>query len=444
MVGVLGAGGMAEVFLLRRRRPGGFEKFLALKRIRAGLEGDQYGTMFLDEARIVALLQHPNIVQVMDLGQDETGLWFLMEYVHGRSTSVLITRARERRARIPLACVLYIISSVSRALHYAHHGETSRGRLAVVHRDVSPGNILVGFDGIVKLADFGVARAQHRLVATDAGKFKGKFGYASPEQIRGEPLDGASDLFSLGIVMYELLTRKRLFARDNAMAAAHAVLEQPIPAPSTVVDGIPPSVDAIVAKLLSRELSQRYVNGADVARDLDAAAHEAGEIATRESMATFMTAMFTPEEIALICPDPTTVSAQVPSESPPPSTATPTPSPRRSRGIVVAALLVVGLGAAVAIGFGTATDGLDGPAATRPAANLDAADAPRVDAERPAIDMLAPPDTSPPIDAAETTTATAPPPTPKPRKADRPAKASKVPHPKPKQSDDGVLLQREW
>lgn len=308
MLGSLGAGGMADVFLVRRRRPGGFEKFLALKRIRRCLDDAMHAAMMQDEARIVALLQHPNIVQVVDSGRDEDGLWFLMEYVHGRSVSAVIQRALDHHIRIPLASILYIGANIARALHYAHQGETSRGQLRVVHRDVSPSNVLVGFDGVVKLADFGVARAEYRRAETETGLFKGKYGYASPEQIRGDELDGSSDLFALGIVMYEMLARERLFLGTTPTETAKAVLEQPIPTTLESVPGTPAELDRIIGRMLARDRKERYACGADVAHDLEVLALGLGESATRESMAAFMSSIFAAEEIALVCPEPSTVA----------------------------------------------------------------------------------------------------------------------------------------
>jgi serine/threonine-protein kinase len=192
---------MAEVWLLRRRGVGGFEKYFALKRIRSELvENSGHVAMFLDEARLAAMLHHPGIVQVFDIGEDELGFWYVMEYVRGRSASQVLRQAKLRGKPLPVECAVYIGLQMARALHYAHHRVTSSGPLGLVHRDVSPGNVLLAFDGAVKLADFGVARASGRLVETVGGEFKGKYVYASPEQVRGERLDSRSDLFSLGLV----------------------------------------------------------------------------------------------------------------------------------------------------------------------------------------------------------------------------------------------------
>lgn len=247
----IGAGGMAEVFLIRRTGPGGFEKFLALKRVRADLDHDTYGPMFLQEARLVASLHHPNIVQVHDAGADQSGHWFLMEYVHGKSVNALIRRALERNVEIPVACAMHLIACVGRALHYAHHAESSTSeRLAVIHRDVSPGNILVSFDGIVKLADFGIARGNHRTGDTQDGTFKGKFGYAAPEHCRGEQLDSASDIFSLGIVLHEIIAARNLFRGESPSQIVHAVMAGPIPSLSGLRADVPAELDALVQRML--------------------------------------------------------------------------------------------------------------------------------------------------------------------------------------------------
>lgn len=299
----LGAGGMAEVFLIRRTGPGGFEKFLALKRIRAGLDAETFAPMLLDEARLVAALQHPNIVQVHDAGADEDGLWFLMEYVHGRSLGAVISRAIDRGVFIPFECAAYIIACVARALHYAHHAEsTAQERLGVIHRDVSPGNILVGFDGVVKLADFGIARANQRHAQTQDGTFKGKYGYAAPEQCRGESLDGGSDLFSLGIVMHELLSLRHLFSSDAPLATVEAVMHAPIPSLCAMRDDLPPEIDALVGHMLERARAARIGSGAEIADELDGIVHRLGLRATRERMTDLMNQLFSSTEMRLQVP----------------------------------------------------------------------------------------------------------------------------------------------
>lgn len=301
----LGAGGMAEVFLIRRTGPGGFEKFLALKRIRAGLDAETFAPMLLDEARLVAALQHPNIVQVHDAGADDDGLWFLMEYVHGRSLGAVISRALDRGVFVPLECAAYIVACVARALHYAHHAESAtQERLGVIHRDVSPGNILVGFDGVVKLADFGIARANQRHAQTQDGTFKGKYGYAAPEQCRGESLDGGSDLFSLGIVMHELVSLRHLFSSDAPLATVEAVMHAPIPSLCAIRDDVPPEIDSLVRHMLERVRAARIGSGAEIADQLDGIVHRLGLRATRERMADLMSQLFTQTEMRLQVPPP--------------------------------------------------------------------------------------------------------------------------------------------
>jgi eukaryotic-like serine/threonine-protein kinase len=299
----LGAGGMAEVFLIRRTGPGGFEKFLALKRIRAGLDEGTFAPMLLDEARLVAALQHPNIVQVHDAGADDDGLWFLMEYVHGKSLGALIGRAIDRGVPVPIECAAYIIACVGRALHYAHHAQSAtQGHLGVIHRDVSPGNILVGYDGVVKLADFGIARANQRRAETQDGTFKGKYGYAAPEQCRGESLDGKSDLFSLGIVMHELLSARHLFSSDSPLATVEAVMHGPIPDLSSLRGDVPAEIDALVRRMLARDRTARIGSGAEAANELDAIAHRMQLPATRERMAELMAQLFSATEMKLQVP----------------------------------------------------------------------------------------------------------------------------------------------
>ncbi|HRC56348.1 MAG TPA: serine/threonine-protein kinase, partial [Kofleriaceae bacterium] len=296
----IGSGGMAEVFLVRRTGPGGFEKFLALKRVRTDLDSSTYGPMFLQEAKLVAALHHPNIVQVHDAGSDGNGLWFLMEYVHGKSVNAIISRALQRGIEIPIDCAMYIIACVGRALHYAHNAESAtEGRLAVIHRDVSPGNILVSFDGIVKLADFGIARGNHRRSETQDGSFKGKFGYAAPEHCRGEVLDSASDVFSLGIVLHETIAARNLFRGESPSQIVHAVMAAPIPRLCDLRREVPEALDDLVHRMLERDRAARIASGAEVANQLDSIAHQHHLNATRERTADLMRVLFSAQEMRL-------------------------------------------------------------------------------------------------------------------------------------------------
>jgi serine/threonine protein kinase len=295
VLGRLGVGGMAEVWLLRRRGVGGFEKFFALKRIRAELlEQSAHVAMFLDEARLAAMLHHPGIVQVFDIGEDEQGFWYVMEYVRGRSAGQVLRQARLRGKPLPIECAVYIGQQVARALHYAHHRITSKGPLGLVHRDVSPGNVLLGFDGAVKLADFGVARASGRLAETVGGEFKGKYVYASPEQVRGERVDSRSDLFSLGLVLHELITGARVFGDDvdTPYAVVQAVLHAPFKPPSALQPACPPELDEVVLRAIQRELDRRFATGGELADALDRVASRLEGRASPERLMSYLADLY--------------------------------------------------------------------------------------------------------------------------------------------------------
>src|SRR5450755_3544009 len=210
----LATGGMAEVYLARRAGPHGFQKLMALKRILPQFARDaDFVAMFVDEARVCARLGHPNIVQVFDFGEQDGELYMAMEFVDGTTGAKLIRAAAGRGEDIPLEVSLHVTLSVLRGLEYAHGARDDQGRpLYLVHRDVSPGNVLIDRSGAVKLTDFGIARAAEFERRTDAGQLKGKLGYMSPEQVVGKELDARSDLFTLGIVFAEMLTLRPLFS----------------------------------------------------------------------------------------------------------------------------------------------------------------------------------------------------------------------------------------
>src|SRR6266851_4348047 len=213
---------MAEIYLCSVRGPEGFEKKVVVKRIRSLLAKDpDFVQMFIAEARLASLLNHPNIVQIFDFNKDEESYYLAMEYVRGQSLWSVHKRARELMFPIPTTLVAQIGAEVARGLHYAHRLSVKGEWLALVHRDVTPHNVLLSYDGAVKLTDFGIAKAGSGLSAP--GKLKGKFAYMSPEQARGEAVDARSDIFSLGIVLWELLTGGRLFGGDEGVGAQSGV-----------------------------------------------------------------------------------------------------------------------------------------------------------------------------------------------------------------------------
>jgi serine/threonine-protein kinase len=263
----LAEGGMAEIYLCSVRGPEGFEKKIAVKRIRSLLAGDpDFVQMFIAEARLASLLNHPNIVQIFDFNKDEESYYLAMEYVRGQSLWSVHKRARELMIPVPTTLVAHIGAEVARGLHYAHRLSVKGQWLALVHRDVTPHNVLLSYDGVVKLTDFGIAKAAGGMTAP--GKLKGKFAYMSPEQARGEAVDARSDIFALGIVLWELLTGGRLFDGDGDLAILRSVQHSIIPPPARLNPEVPPGLDAAVMRALERDPAQRYQSAQELERAL--------------------------------------------------------------------------------------------------------------------------------------------------------------------------------
>ena len=256
----LAVGGMAEVFLARQTGMQGFEKVVVIKRILPHLANQaRFVQMFLDEARLAARFNHPNIVQIYDLGQDADAYFIAMEYIHGEDIRSVVKRCAREHQRIPIEHVVKIISGILDGLHYAHNQTDLEGRpRTIVHRDVSPHNIIVSFEGGVKLVDFGIAKARSEITTTLPGRVKGKHAYMSPEQCQGQEIDGRSDIFSAGIVLYELLTWTRLFKRPNDLDTLRAVMACEVRPPRQVRPEIDPELEAIVMKALARKAGERY------------------------------------------------------------------------------------------------------------------------------------------------------------------------------------------
>jgi eukaryotic-like serine/threonine-protein kinase len=255
----LATGGMAEVWLARQTGIEGFEKFLVLKRILPHLAEDpEFVQMFLNEAKIAARFNHPNIAQIFDLGETNGTYFIAMELVRGEDLGRVMRKAWASGDWVKVPLAMRIVAGACEGLHYAHTKADESGRpLKVVHRDISPQNILISFDGAVKLVDFGIAKAADQASMTKSGAIKGKFSYMSPEQAAGKPLDHRSDVFSIGLVLYELLTGHRPLKRDNELATLQAALECQIELPSRVAD-VAAEVDPLVMKALAKSPDDRY------------------------------------------------------------------------------------------------------------------------------------------------------------------------------------------
>lgn len=270
---MLASGGMAEVFLARRRGPGGFDKRVVLKRIGRKLQSEmEVVSMFRDEACVQALLDHPNIVQIYDYGEDKGCPYIAMEFVSGATLRWLVDNARVVLRPIPLAHALRIACDVLAGLHHAHERCDDEGRpLGLVHRDISPVNILIGRNGLAKLCDFGVAKSQLQSVHTQVGVVKGKFRYMAPEQLNGLPVDRRADLFAVGVCLWEMLVGRRLFDHANEDGVVAAVRGGDYPAPSTWRPELPRHVDRLLMRAIHRDPDKRFAT----ARDMQLACEDA-------------------------------------------------------------------------------------------------------------------------------------------------------------------------
>ncbi len=271
VLGKIAEGGMAEIFLAKQSGMEGFEKLVVLKCILPALfDDEEFIEMFLDEARIAAKLNHPNIIQIYDLGRTEDTFYIAMEHVSGRNLQQIIFKEWDQKGLMPIAHACKILAGVSEGLHYAHQKTDIDGSsLSIVHRDVSPQNILISFGGNIKLVDFGIAKAAGQVSQTRAGVLKGKYAYMSPEHVRGESLDGRSDIFSAGIVFYEMLTGRRPFEMDKGADTLRAVLSKKPADPRKYNNKIPKEIMKILARCLEKNPQNRYQSAQELQLDLE-------------------------------------------------------------------------------------------------------------------------------------------------------------------------------
>ncbi|MEE2830653.1 MAG: serine/threonine-protein kinase [Myxococcota bacterium] len=270
LVDPVAVGGMAEVFLAKTFGASGFEKVQVVKRILDEYAADaNFIEMFIDEAKLSVQLTHPNIVQIFDFGKIDLSYFIAMEAVDGKDLKSVLRRLAKRGEHMPVDMACIVAHQSAKGLHYAHERSDAVGLpLNIVHRDVSPSNLLISYEGQVKVADFGIADADSGAHATQAGVLKGKYSYMSPEQSLGAILDQRSDIFSLGICLWESLTGHRLFRRDNNLETLEAVRNAEIPAPSQYNPAVPPELDAICFKALERDIEGRYSTAAEFQRAL--------------------------------------------------------------------------------------------------------------------------------------------------------------------------------
>jgi serine/threonine protein kinase len=293
----LARGGMAEIYLARTSGPSGFEKLVVLKKILGKFaDKPRYVQLFLEEAKLAASLDHPNIAQVYDIGMVDGSYFFAMEHLHGQDVRSILHRAWRIGERLPIEHAVQIARHVASALHFAHEKRRSDGTLlGLVHRDVSPSNILVTYDGATKLLDFGVAKNAASTVKTRTGALKGKISYMSPEQARGAPVDRRSDIFSLGIVLWEMVTTQRLYRADNDLATLQLIIHQPPRAPSQVRPECPPELERIVLRALAQDPEARYPTAEQLVLELDELAREHKLKQSPNALAATLGQLFGPE-----------------------------------------------------------------------------------------------------------------------------------------------------
>ena len=354
LVRLIASGGMAEVYLARQAGAAGFEKLVCLKRILPHLSRDrQFVEMFLNEARLAARLDHPNIVSIYDLGEANGNYFIAMEFIDGPSLRAVAKRARERGERLPIAEVVKIVSMAAAGLHHAHELADAGGRpLGLVHRDISPDNILVHRNGVAKVVDFGIAKAANSSGKTRTGALKGKVAYMPPEQLRGDPLDRRTDVFALGVVLYEMLAGQRPWEGDSDVSLIGRIMtEEPKPFATVRLDA-PPGLIAVLDRALAKDREARYSSCHDLQADLEALLVSLGKTITAARISDFAKAYEEP----VSAPDESTGAAMqaletemngtgpataVPGRRPParePRTTVLAPSPPNRNGFAYAAI----------------------------------------------------------------------------------------------------------
>ncbi len=294
VVDEIGIGGMASVHLARMDGPGGFQKWVAIKRIHSHLvEDDSFIQMFLDEARVAARISHPNVATVFDLGKHEETYWIAMEYLHGEPLREVMRRTEELGAPMPPEIACRVIADAAEGLHAAHELLGKNGeQMGLVHRDVTPHNLFVTYDGTTKVVDFGIAKFASRMSQTRAGTLKGKLAYMSPEQVHGETIDRRTDIFALGVVLWELTTGQRLFRMESDLDTLAKVQECNVPRPSTLVRGYPIDLEKIVMKALAKNRGERFKTAREFSRALQSLLMRRGLFIASDEVAAYTHSIF--------------------------------------------------------------------------------------------------------------------------------------------------------
>jgi serine/threonine-protein kinase len=267
LFGEIASGGMATVHFGRLLGPAGFSRVVAMKRLHRQLAKEtEFVSMFVDEVRLAARVQHPNVVATLDAIEQDGELFLVMEYVHGESLAQLIRLARSRELYVPPAIAASIVCGLLHGLHAAHEATSESGEpLGIIHRDVSPQNVLVGSDGVTRVLDFGIALAARRLQNTRDSQIKGKAAYLAPERVQGREADRRSDVYGAAVVLWEALTGARLFDADNDAALFTQIASIDVPRPSTLAPGISPGLEAITMRGLDRDADKRFATAREMA-----------------------------------------------------------------------------------------------------------------------------------------------------------------------------------
>jgi serine/threonine protein kinase len=297
LVDKIATGGMAEIFKAKSYSHAGFEKLLVIKRIlQHHSENEDFVKMFIDEAKISVQLQHPNIVHIYDFGKLHSNCYIAMECVDGKDVKQILRKLAERRKYLPEEYAVFIAHDALAGLDYAHNKTNLKGEAQnIVHRDMSPSNLLVSYEGDVKVADFGIAKAEHRAYSTQDGVLKGKFEYMSPEQARGKANHCSTDVFSTGIILWEMLTGRRMFKTDNDLATLEKIKSGGYPPPSVLNPHISARLDGIVMKALAVNRADRYPNALAFENALAAYLAPNTPSTVKRSMADFLQELFAEE-----------------------------------------------------------------------------------------------------------------------------------------------------
>lgn len=358
----IGAGGMAELYLARQNGVMGFERVLAIKRILPHLTEDaDFIEMFINEAKLAAQITHPHVAQVYDFGAVGGIYYMAMEYVMGKSLSYVLAAGKKREVPIPFRHALYITAKIAAGLDHAYRGKTVGGEpLGIIHRDISPQNILIAYNGDVKLVDFGIAKAASSSTHTQTGIIKGKLSYLSPEQAWGKRVDHRSDLFSLGIVAHEMLTGERLFKGENEFVTLELVRAAAVPPPSSIKADLPKEVDAVILKALAKNPDDRYPTGHAFQEALEAVFHRLDPRPSPKDLSEYLHRLFEKEigqdvaefkQVTALTKPPVTTPLPTPKKPPVSEKTVPTPVQKpkgngAAIGIAIAiALLILAAGA---------------------------------------------------------------------------------------------------